>query len=378
MTNLIRLGVVLSALTLPTRAPSQGNLMYHYDGTTEFTSRGVGGTAQKMVLQRVPADQLCGATMLYSVTAVIQDQDASTAEGPITLEIRGDGVPPNSPNMAGAICSLPLAPIPFGGTGVVAMKLTITLATPCVLPGICSSPAGDIYLGFGLPAVPNWPTDGISVHISANELHCPSCVPYPASPYPAGSPIHSTNLGWDVGFVGGAPSTVHLGTLNRAWNIGGRYREDTMQPYADNPLRFTGGAAGNNPNFGYAGIWPDASLGDGLGFNVQSSLPVGSAYFLLLGFELCPGLPLPPNLLTPDSSQILCLMPFVVLGPVLTVAPPPCLRWFGGAETSVSQASFGPITLPFVSCGNNGSIRAQGVGIAGSLLQVSTSCRVDL
>lgn len=366
------------ALAVGVAAQSRGNLMYHYDGTTEFTSRGVGGTAQKLVLQRVPADQLCGATMLFSVSTIIQDQDATTPEGPVTFEVRGDGAPPNTPNVAGALCSLPLGPIAFGGTGAVAMKLTITLAAPCVLPGICSTPAGDIYLGFGLPAVPTWPADGISVHMSANELHCPTCVPYAAAPYPGGSPIHSTNLGWDVGYTGGAPTRVHLGTLNRAWNIGGRYREDTLQPNAVNALRFTGGITGNNPNFGYAGIWPDASLGDAVAFNVQSSLPVGSPYFIVLGPEVCPGLPLPPSLLTADSSQILCLMPLVVLGPALTVAPGQCLRWFGGVETCVSQADFGPFNLPFLTCGNNGSIHAQGVGLAGALVQVSTSCRVGL
>jgi len=378
MTNLIRLGVVLSALTLPARAQSQGNLMYHYDGTTEFTSRGVGGVAQKLLLQRIPADQLCGATALYSVTTVIQDQNAATVEGPVSFELRGDGAPPNTPNIAGAICSLPLGPIAFGGVGVVAMKLTITMPAPCLLPGICSTPAGDIYLGLGLPPVPTWPADGISMHMSANELHCPTCVPYATAPYPAGSPVHSTGLGWDVGYVGGAPTTVHLGTLNRAWNIGGRYREDTLQPYADNAVRFTGGAAGANPNYGYPGIFPDSSLGDALGFNVQSSLPVGSPYFLVIGFDVCPGLPLPLGLLTPDSSQILCLSPILVVGPVLTVAPPPCLRWYGGVEPSVSQGSFGPLALPFTSCGTNASIRAQGVGLAGALVQVSTSCRVDL
>ncbi|MBI5849809.1 MAG: hypothetical protein HZB39_02030 [Planctomycetes bacterium] len=354
--------------------------MYHYDGTTEFTSRGAGGVNQKALLQRIPADQLCGATMLLSVTTVIQDQSGVTPEGPVTLEVRGDDtINSPRPDMVNPpICSLPLGIIAFPGAGVSAMKLTITLAAPCLLPQICPSPQGDFYLGFGLPAAPAWPADGISVHISANELMCPTCVPYGANPT-LGSPVHATNLGWDVGYVAGVPTNIWLGTLNRAWRIGGRYREDTLQPCASN-ARFSGGGAGLNPNYGYAGICPDASLGDALGFNVQSSLPIGSPYFLLVGPETCPGLVLPPNLLTPDSSLVLCILPWIVVGPSITVAPGPCLRdpGLGGVETCVSQADFGPFALPFLTCGNNGSIYAQGVGLAGGLLQVSTSCRVDL
>ena len=373
---------MLASLTLGVglAAQSQGNLMYHHDGTTEFSSRGVSGVDQKALLQRIPADQLCGATMMISTTTVIQDQNALTPEGPVTFEVRGDDpIPTNRPDFVGPpLCLLGLGMITFPGAGAVAMKLTITFSAPCILPRICSTPQGDIYIGFGLPAVPTWPADGMSVHTSANELHCPTCVPYAANPT-LGGPAHSTNLGWDVGYVAGVPTNIWLGTLNRAWRIGGRYREDTLQPFASHP-RFSGGAAGLNPNFGYAGVWPDAALGDALGFNLQSGLPVGSPCFLLLGPDACPGLPLPPNLLSPDSSLILCLMPWIVVGPSITVAPGPCLRdpALGGFETCVSQADFGPFLLPFTTCGANGSIHAQAVGINGPFVQVSTSCRVGL
>src|SRR5262249_7113637 len=76
---------VLSILTLPLAAQ---NALQHYDGTTEFTSRGASGTAAKTLLQRIPMDQACGRTAIATLTCTIQDQSAVTPES-FTIEVRG-------------------------------------------------------------------------------------------------------------------------------------------------------------------------------------------------------------------------------------------------------------------------------------------------
>ena len=64
--------------------------------------------------------------------------------------------------------------------------------------------------------------------------------------------------------------TKALGTGNRAWFIAARFAQDVLQPFADNPTVFIGGTtAGLNPNFGYAGIFPDVVRGDSISWRAR-------------------------------------------------------------------------------------------------------------
>src|SRR5262245_49868837 len=163
----IPLAVSIAGLAMPLAAQ---NALQHYDGTTEFTSRGATGTAAKTLLQRIPMDQACGRTAIASLTCTIQDQSAVTPES-FTIEVRSTdpaGPPTGAPDMspAGLIASVGPTPITFPGTGVSALVLTTAVAIPlfAFAPGV---PAGDIYIGLAFPAAPGWTADGISIHCSA-------------------------------------------------------------------------------------------------------------------------------------------------------------------------------------------------------------------
>src|SRR5262249_5735374 len=200
---------VLSILTLPLAAQ---NALQHYDGTTEFTSRGASGTAAKTLLQRIPMDQACGRTAIASLTCTIQDQSAVTPES-FTIEVRSTdpaGPPTGAPDMspAGLIASVGPTPITFPGTGVSAPVLTNAVA---FAPGV---PAGDIYIGLAFPAAPGWTADGISIHCSAalsglaGEQMRATAIGYTGVAGLSG-------LGWDSA-AGGPPA---LGSGNRSWNL---------------------------------------------------------------------------------------------------------------------------------------------------------------
>lgn len=365
----------------PIGGPVRGDLVHHFDGTTEFTARGVNAQQAKDLLQRIPGDQICGARSMTSFTVLVQDQDAATPEGPVSFLCLGnDGNNGPRPDyIAAPLGSLALGGITFPGTGVSALRISASFSGIPV-PGACPSPAGDVYAGLRLPAVNTpsaWPLDGISVHISVHELSCASGVPYPANPTPGG-PTHTTNLGWDVTNNAVVPTSIRLAPLNLAWRIGCRFAEDTLQPFADNPVVFVGGAAGSNPNFGAPGIWPDQGRGDRLGFNVQTSLGVGSPYLLMLGDPWC--VPVPFGLLLSRRSVLeACINPGVIVMMPATVSPGACLRDPAATqmESCSSQVSFGPFVMP-PGCGF-GPIHLQAVGLdGGANLQFSTGCRVNL
>lgn len=355
------------------------NLLHHYDGTAEASSRGQNGTLAKDLLQRYPADQICAATLITGFSVTVQDQNAATPEGPVILECR------RNDNTAGArplygpppLGTLNLGTITFPGSGVVSLTISAcNLSFP--VPGDCGTPQGDVYVGLRLPAAPSWPADGISVHVSTDELMCPAASPYAATPT-LGSPLHSSNMAWDVTNNALIPTVIQLAPNNLSWRIGVRFKEDTLQPFADNIGRFTGGPAGLNPNYGYPGIFPNLILGDRVGFNVQSSLPVGSLYFLAAGPQVWPGVPLLSVLpLTEKSATWTCIVPDLVLVGI-TVPNGRFLRdpTFSSSELAPSQVTFGPYPLPALLCGI-GALSLQGFGLSpGGAFQVSASGRVQ-
>ena len=357
--------VALIAGTLTLQLAAQ-NALQHYDGTDEFTSRGGVGTAAKTLLQRIPMDQVCGRTGLSSLTCIIQDQSAATPES-FTIEVRATdpaGPPTGAPDMspAGLLASVGPVPITFPGSGVSAVVVTTALTIPLApfAPGV---PAGDVYIGLALPASPLWTTDGISIHISAalsgaaGEQMRAGAVGYTGA-------VGLSGLGWDSP-AGGPPV---LGSGNRSWNVRAGFVDDTLQPFASNAAVFTGaGGTGLDPNFGYAGIFPDTlARGDTVGWRALATGSVGDLAFLVLG----PPLPAGPIVFAPFG--LLCLVPS---GPLTNVG----LAFYGaappGEPATTVAATWGPFAVPFT--GFDAYAQALSFKLPAGIGVLTTSCRTN-
>lgn len=368
--------LALCAFTLAASALAQ-NRLGHFDGTTELASRGAPGiTDTKRLIQRVPADQACGATRVKEVQLSIQDNTTFTIEL-FTVEVRRNnpaipGTPDVSP--AGLIFATSQLVAPFPGVSQAeAIIVNVQFPAPGVLlplPG--PSPAGDWYLCVVLPPAPSFPSDGLSLAASAANALNPGEQMDPLKAGYAGV-ANQAGLAFDHNATTGA---LLAGTFNRSWFIIGRYGEDTFQPFASSPA-FTGtGGAGLNPNFGYAGIFPNFARvvagspnPDDIGFRCLTASPVGSTCVL----ALAPGMASPPfgigGAATGDSA-LLCLDPvtlFLYDVPTTTVAPP-------AGEPSGSQAIFGP--FDGTGLGGLGPVFFQSAVVVGSQVRLSTMCKV--
>ena len=362
------LALIATTLAVPLAAQ---NALQHYDGTTEFTSRGAAGVAAKTLLQRIPMDQACGRTGIGDLVYVIQDQLAPTGEM-YTIEIRSnDPITPGTPDMtpAGLLGFVGPIPILFPGAGVSALQVTTALgvATP---PFVGGTPAGDLYVALAFPPSPGWPAaDGISVHISAalggfaGEQMNAATVGYSGVAGIAG-------LGWDSPL--GGPAVVAGG--NRAWNLRARFMDDTLQPLAVDAAVFTGaGGTGLNPNFGYAGIFPDVVRGDMIGWQALATGGPGDFAVLLVGTPFAGGAALPPPVA--GIAGLLCLDPalgLTMVGGLVFYGPAP-----PGEPAGTVAASWGPIFVPPVFAGF--VLYAQAASFkAGGLVTLTTSCRTQL
>jgi hypothetical protein len=336
-----RLLSVLGAFLASTTAFAQNGEMQHWDGTiTTLLRYAAVGTGS---YQRYPGDQLAGAVGLKQIRVVVQDQSKPTSETFALVVRRNDAAGPatGSPDMtaAGVLAFANFANVSFGTTpGAAAGTFTATFPAGGSLPvgATGAAPADDLYVGLEAPAAPTFPADGVSCQLNMTtgadqgEQFRTTFVGYTGIAGRMG-------LGWladlsipaalDAGVAAAAPNG------NGAWRIAIRLDQDVLQPFADNPAVFTGGAtAGLNPNFGYAGIAPDVVRGDAVGFRLRSNAPVGSP--CVLGYDF--------TTTAPQSIGIdgrLCLNLATAQlwpGALATVAPPAGSAW-------ASQLVFGPI-----------------------------------
>jgi hypothetical protein len=353
------------------------NELHHYDGTTDFTSRGTLFGDPGILMQRIPGDQACGTTQISQAIFNIQDQSAPTPET-YQYQVRAnDPAMPGQPDMsaAGLLGSSAVITVQFPGGGIAAMGVALTFTPPISLPaaGAPGVPAGDIYVGLELPAAPLWTSDGISLHMSTGtggptspgEQQNPNGIGYTGTPGVAG-------LAWEFNlnpFSGNLFPYPIPNFPNRAWDLRTRFVEGVTQSYAWNPMVFNGAPAGLNPNFGYAGIWPDMLRvpgPDGFGFRVRSTQPAGASAFLLVGATTQPS---PVSF--PLINGSLCMVPFfdVILGPTPTVL-------VGGQPLTTSQATFG--TFPGNAAYVGATIYAQGVTIGANGIILASMCTMFL
>ena len=147
-----------------------GNVLKHYDGTAEATSRGDGPNTDRItVLQRYPWNQCCNRTKLCCVQVTLQDQDPSTPEY-VILEVRRNDssdplFPKGKPDMSPGGLMFQ-RPYQLQFTSMVQTFMLDMDPYPCVdlpLNTTGSGPADDFYVGFTFAPNTAWPTsDGVS------------------------------------------------------------------------------------------------------------------------------------------------------------------------------------------------------------------------
>ena len=325
--------------------------VHHYDGTTESFSRfGINGSvyAPQTWYARLPGDQIGAATGVISTTVALLDVNGSTTE---TIRFRlfaGDSAPAHRPGALIAESALLTVSGPgVGSFFLVSFDWTGGTGVPVPLPGSpdCRVPDNDLYVAVqnvsGGSAVP---FDGLFIGSSfgtPGEQFNPN-VP---SDY-----INSAGAFRGLTFVRNDANGT-LATLggNLAFFIRTGLSNDVLQPFAANPGRFTGPSSagdGQNPNYGYAGIWPDGPAGDQLGVRLGSQLPPGGVALLFISPATQPGVPL-------GGLGVFCLAPpLLFLGTRPLLAPggsthsPPADDFSLLALLATSEAIFGPYVIP--------------------------------
>src|SRR5262249_22498855 len=146
--------------------------------------------------------------------------------------------------------------------------------------------------------------------------------------------------------------------------------DDVSQPFASNTTNFTGAPAGANPNFGYAGLWPDESRpdasSDGLGIRVRTTNPVGTDVFLVLGFSTFPC----PMKMFGLGASLVVAPPFMYAPKVKTVAAPP------DQPATTSEAIFGP--APGSPSFAPATLYVQGISMGAGGAVISTMSRIQI
>jgi len=369
--KLTRLVLAVAAMMLPMAAQSNSYLIY--DGTTESTSRGgTPGTNAAGILVRYPANQYLGALGVVGATYILQDQDFRTAD-PCTFVVRGhDQLGPTSgqpditptgilasagpfnltfPTPASGIVSAAYWTVTFGTAAApVRVPATTNPGNPPMFEGL------DMYvgveLGANITAGVAWPNDGISQHNS--QTIAPTNPGEQMSTLTAGYTtlpgVAGLGWRWDVTTAGSPPL---LASGNRAWWTNTQFAGDILRTNAYNAGAFTGSASGVNPNYGYAGMFPDmnrqvggVTASDGVGFRVHATAAQGSPVYLFISSGIMPPIALGGvngelalDITSPAFGEIFSSLPALPLAVTGPTGTPPGLAY----ATTTSEANFGPL-----------------------------------
>ncbi len=365
-------------LALASAASGQQEL-YHFDGTAEFASRGVGAATENVLcMQRIPAEQLMTATTVDSWVAVLQDQNYTTPET-VTLQYRRNNPANNGffdHNPAGLIATVAVGSLafPMPPAGVIsAAQLTVTITGGLAIPagvGDQATPAGDLYVGMEMPGKPST-ADILLGQASGALALCSGGVSTAGEQYDltqAGynGVVNQPAMGQSCNLTTGTAPVLNSG--NRSWRWSTRFLDDVMQPFAANAGVFTGaipcpapgvgGGTGLNPNFGYAGIFTDLARGDGIGVRHRVAAPVGTASLLFASF----GTVTPYSVFGLGGKLALDPATLVYTGALLTAAA-------AGQPATVSDATYGPAVLPPTLTGT--TVNFQGIKNVGGVYTAS-------
>lgn len=224
----------------PAAAPAQNPLSLS-GGTTSYTSRaGVVGAVElfstygmREIRGAVPGAVLGQFT---SARVVVQDQAGVTPAG-------FDFVLGSSPTTLTVVSNLTLPP--STQSGPVAWGFTVTFAAYSPQPG------GDVVAGVRLPAAPQWTSDGLSVHQSADQTN-------------PQAPQHS--------FARDVATGVVQTTQDASW----RMSLELDEPVAEAGVFLARGLS----SYGRSGLYPDhlSTGGRGLVVRVHDAQHPGSQY----------------------------------------------------------------------------------------------------
>lgn len=256
------LGLLATAGLLAAPAFTQINGVNQHDGSTDFTSRGIGGATEGWALNRWSIDHQGGGIGASGITGwrtTMQDQNCAGLENFQFALV--DAVVTNpgfqygdingNPDPNGVIAATAVFLSPTGGpTTPCAWIYTTTFTTP-----LAGCLVNDIYTATYLPSNALWTADGISSHISIVGQGASQEVPLLAMANPA-----EPQQEYGVNMSGGTGPSMTTPQLYpgspRIW-VNRLIYEHTTRTGADNATYFPTVTTHFPLNFGYAGDWPD-------------------------------------------------------------------------------------------------------------------------
>ena len=355
---------LLAAISVGMAAPAfSQNEVHHHDGTTEtyvrFAAPGGSPTDAQTWYQRLPGDQIGGATGLMGISTVLLDLNGANTEKIRFRVSQGNRDQPGSEFLRTSRIT-----VSGGGSGaqifLVTFDWTGGTGTPVPLPFSpgCNVPGRDIYGA----------VQATSAGGSANGLLIGASIGNPGEQFNPNvrSDYDPTRTGNSRGlaYFRNTPTDQLFVLNNVSYWIRQQFADDVVQPFAENFTRFTGPSTqqdGQNPNYGYAGIWPDPSASDRFGVRLGSSFAPGGLAVLFASPTLG------PPVFVPSLGGTFCLgtplirvatSPLAVPGSFTFSAPPEDVGLLRLAATS--EAVFGP--FPFLSSIPSGTrIRQQAI-----------------
>lgn len=272
-------------------AVAQTNSFTIYSGCINGASRGTLNSQGGELLMQVPGSHFAGigtdvngtGTRLLGLRCSLQDQNATTPET-YHLVVRGDAAGRPDCSAAGLLLRVGPLATPSAPTQP-PWILTTTLATPSVVLPVC----GSYYHGAEVAPAPQWPSDGLSFHISTYYQQ-------PTLGQADNPAANAPNLAWTC--INGVtaqpttPRTVRFELLveSAVLNVG----NVDLATAANNCVTQLGGRS-----FGVGGLWPacEGTTGrrhDGLDLRVRNQAHAGGVFVVFFGADLgCPGLTAP-------------------------------------------------------------------------------------
>ncbi|MBK8975311.1 MAG: hypothetical protein IPM29_05255 [Planctomycetes bacterium] len=350
------------AATLAVAAPAfaQNHVLWYYpegttQGSTSFTSRhGLAAaddgdacmwyhadffaSCAQMVDSTLPVGQQL-VNRVYGWQFLLQDQNAATIQSYELVLIPSDPANPGKPDPNENNTWLRTVPVAApGGTGIVAWRISTTLATPFDMP----NNGDDFHAGVFLPNDAGWSaTDGMSVHMTifgnvsgATVWDLPN-LNFPNSGYQLPQFVNAVKRTAAPGGPRINPGVPATGFNNRTMHLGLVVNNRAVTLNMGSVIDPAQRGAGDNPTFGAGGSLPDHAVRwDGMAARISSPAHAGASYVILGGFGFGAGFNWAPGFTLPGLEGDLRVNP--ALG----------LYSFGaGALDTAGRAS--PVIVPY-------------------------------
>ncbi len=265
--------VLSGALFAQTPLPNEFHL---FDGASEYAYRALQATQEGELLQEIRGSFFGGLRRAVGIRAVLQDQDASTAETVWVVVRKADSS--GKPDLSAAGLLLQEGPFNYSGkaTGVRAWNIRFTFSKTLDLP------EGTLFYGIRFASGRSGSDYG-SLQMSGDYPRTP-CGEHPRKGVAPG-------MAWKVVYSSGKPQSASVLPYDLAWDMGLLLLPPVIQGYAVDPASRCLAKKGV-PDFGYAALWPDLADLEGYGYKArfgwrvrESNLP-GAGGFVFLSSKL--------------------------------------------------------------------------------------------